>query len=102
MKIYHEKPCKADLITTLTDKAMAARELATLLGRDSKTIAKILRNMGEENAYICSWDGAEAIWTLGNGKHVPRPVTAKTRKELAKVKKVMPTYPTIGVRIWGI
>lgn len=87
MKKHYPTACKPDLIRTLTGKAMTTRELADKIGRESETVTKILRDMGEDKAYICAWDKAEAIWTLGNGKHVPRPATDRSKRELECRKK---------------
>lgn len=82
-----KESCKPQVLELMKDKAMTTRELGKLVDRGHETVAKILRDMGENKAYICGWDGPHAIWTLGKGKHMPRPATEMSKKQAASRAK---------------
>ena len=103
----HTNPCKPQIILTLQGKAMTTREIAKVIGREHETVAKILREMTVDRAYICAWDGPNAVWTLGKGSHTPRPATELSKKELISRKKrsqvdYLNTKYVHGERVWGI
>ena len=104
---FKKPSCKPQIILAMQGKAMTTKEVGQIIGRESETVAKILRDMTVDQAYICAWDGPNAVWTLGKGTHTPRPATELSKQELISRKKrsqvdYLNTKYVHGERVWGI